>query len=63
MTTEIHLFQLYDILQFLDALVSCVEAFDHFFDLPLFFADLVEELLFDCLESAVDLPHFVYFHL
>lgn len=63
MAAEIHLFQFYDIFQFLDTLVSCVEAFDHLFDLSFLLTDLIEELLLDCLESAVDLSHFVDFHL
>lgn len=62
MTAEIHLFQFNDVLQFLNTLVPCVEAFDHFLDISFLFTYLVEELLLDCLESAVDLSHFVDFH-
>ena len=46
---EVHLLELDDVFELLDALVSCSEAFDHFFDLPFLLADLVEELLLDCL--------------
>lgn len=45
---EVHLLQFYDILKFLDTLVSGVEALDHFLDLSFLLADLIEELLLDC---------------
>lgn len=63
MAAKIHLFQFYDVFQFFDTLVSCVEAFDHLFDLSFLLADLIEELLLDCLKSAIYLSHFVDFHL
>lgn len=63
MAAEVYLFQFNDVLELLDALVSSIEPFDHFLDLSLLFADLVEELLLDCLQSAVDLSHLVDLHL
>ena len=46
---EVHLLELDDVFELFDAFVSCGEAFDHLFDLPFLLADLVEELLLDCL--------------